>query len=149
MVLSLNGHETGVGAPGSYILLDRVWQDGDVVTFSLPIEAALVRYQGADSIAWNFRFALVYGPVLLAVVGPLGVEGTRMPGLPEGFGEGIRLPVLIRHDPATLSAWLQPMPGKPLHFTIAGDPEHEVMPYWQVPFDQTFSCFPVLSGEVK
>jgi DUF1680 family protein len=149
MALSVNGLEAGTGAPGSYILLERVWQDGDVVTFSLPIEPALVRYQGADSIAWHFRFALVYGPVLLAVVGPLGVQGARMPGLPEGIGEGLRLPVEIRHDPESIAAWLQPIPGKPLHFAIAGDPAHEMMPYWQVPLDQTFTCFPVLSGEAK
>ena len=120
-----------------------------MVTFSLPIEPALIRYQGADSIAWHFRFALVYGPVLLAVVGPLGVQGARMPGLPEGIGEGIRLPVEIRHDPETIAAWLQPIPGKSLHFAIAGDPAYEIMPYWQVPLDQTFTCFPVLSGEAK
>jgi len=80
------------------------------------------------------------------VVGPMGVPSRRMPGLPEGFGEGIRLPVEVCQDPEDFPRWLKPVDGKPLHFTIEGNPNHEVMPYWQVPLDQTFTCFPVLSG---
>jgi uncharacterized protein len=146
MPIQVNGIDAAMGTPGTYTLIDRTWREGDTVSFTLPAEPTLVRYRGADSIAWHFRYALQYGPILLAVVGPMGVPSRRMPGLPEGFGEGIRLPVEVCQDPEDFPRWLKPVDGKPLHFTIEGNPNHEVMPYWQVPLDQTFTCFPVLSG---
>jgi hypothetical protein len=37
--------------------------------------------------------------------------------------------------------------GRPLRWRIAGLPEHEVMPYTDVPAGAHFSCYPVLTGE--
>ncbi len=131
--IRINGQQAAIGMPGTFAELFRKWQDGDCVTFSLPIAARLTRYRGADSIEGHFRYALEYGPILLAIVGPLGDD----------------LPVAIPHGPNDLVAWLQPVPDKPLHFTITGLPEHEVMPYWHVPESQTFTCFPVLTGPAE
>jgi hypothetical protein len=87
----------------------------------------VTHYTGADSITGHERYALEYGPILLAAVGRLGM-----------------MLVQIAHDPANPHGWLKAKPGQPLHFAIDGDAEHSFMPYWQVTEDQTFTCFPVI-----
>jgi len=129
MPIAVNGRQAVLGKPGTYAVLDRTWSDGDAVTFTLPMDFRVTRYTGADRIAGHERYALEYGPILLAAVGPLGKE----------------IPVEIAHDPATPQDWLRPKMDQPLHFTIEGDSEHSFQPYWQVA-DQTFTCFPVLGS---
>jgi len=127
MPLTLNGRPCGVGQPGSYAVIDRTWADGDELRFTLPMALRVTRYTGADKIAGHERYAVEYGPILLAAVGPLGKP----------------IPVTIHHDPAQVARWLKPQPGRPLHFAIDGDTQHSFLPYWQVG-DQTFTCFPVI-----
>jgi hypothetical protein len=116
MPIAVNGQATVVGKRGSYAVLDRTWADGDTVTFTLPMDFRVTRYSDFDKIAGHERYALEYGPILLAVVGPLGKT----------------IPMRIAHDPATPKRWLKAKPGQPLHFAIEGDAEHSFMPYWQV-----------------
>jgi len=52
--------------PGTYVTLDRVWKSGDTVTFSLPMDFHLTRYVGMEPSFGQERFALEYGPILLA-----------------------------------------------------------------------------------
>jgi hypothetical protein len=129
MPIAVNGRQALVGKSGTYAVLDRTWSNGDTVTFTLPMDFRATHYTGADQIAGHERYALEYGPILLAAVGPLGKE----------------IPVEIAHDPARLRDWLRPEKDQPLHFTIEGDSEHSFQPYWQVA-DQTFTCFPVLES---
>ena len=128
MPMAVNGRQALLGQPGHYAAMDRAWSNGDTVTFTLPMDFRLTRYTGADQIAGHERYALEYGPILLAAVGPLGKE----------------IPVEIAHDPARPRDRLRPMKDQPLHFSIEGDSGHSFQPYWQVT-DQTFTCFPVLS----
>jgi DUF1680 family protein len=127
MPIALNGRKIATGKRGSYAVLDRTWADRDTITFTLPMDFRVTHYIGADRIAGHERYALEYGPILLAAVGPLG--------------RPIR--VQIAHDPAKPHDWLKPEPDQPLHFAIDGDAEHFFMPYWQVT-EQTFTCFPVI-----
>lgn len=130
ILIAIHGTVTAVGQPGTYIVLDRVWRNGDTVSFDLPTDVRITRYRGADQFPWHQRFVLEYGPILLAVVGSLGKD----------------LPIVVNQYPEELKTWLLPVPGQPLHFRIAGLPEHIVMPYWLVPDGQPFTCFPVLAG---
>src|SRR5208282_2845054 len=102
------GKQAVVGRSGSYAVLDRTWSDGDTVTFTLPMDFRVTRYTGADQIAGHERYAVEYGPILLAAVGPLGKE----------------IPVEIARDPAKPRDWLRPRMDHPLHFTIEGDRDH-------------------------
>ena len=43
-----------------------------------------------------------------------------------------------------LNSALKPVPGQSLHFTVAGTPNVTLMPYWQVPWNQRFSCCQML-----
>jgi DUF1680 family protein len=127
MPLSVNGRQVAVGKPGSYVVLDRTWAHGDAVAFTLPMALRLTHYTGADKIAGHERYALEYGPILMAAVGRLGQP----------------IPVAIAQDPARPQDWLKPRPNQPLQFSIEGDPAHSFVPYWQIT-DQSFTCFPVI-----
>jgi DUF1680 family protein len=130
MPILVNGKQAAVGAPGSYQSLDRTWADGDTVAFVLPMDFRATRYTGFDKIAGHQRYALEYGPILLAAVGPLGPQ----------------VPIRVAHDPAEPKKWLTPIAGKPLHFVVDGDSQHRFVPYLNVD-GQTFTCFPVI--EIK
>jgi len=126
MLITVNEKKVVVGKPGTYAVLDRTWSDGDTIAFTLPMDFRVTRYAGADQIAGHERYALEYGPILMAAVGPLGKE----------------IPVDIAHDPSRPHDWLTTQ-DQGLHFAIEGDSQHFIEPYWQVA-DQTFTCFPVI-----
>ncbi len=132
MPVMVNGKEVAAGKPGTFLALDRIWADGDIVSFTLPISFRLLLYTGIDEIAWNKdRYGLLYGPVLMAAVGPIVDVGHG--------GSTVDLPVPTER----LIESLRPIEGKPLHFNIEGAPDHVYMPYWQVT-DETFSALPAI-----
>jgi DUF1680 family protein len=124
--LRINGKPAATGAPGAYATLVRNWFIGDTIQFSLPMQLKLTRYEGLDQIEGHPRFALEYGPVLMALIGSdsavLTASGPR-------------------HE-AILSR-LQQDPFHPLHFNIDGHPQFKYVPYWQV-VSEPFTCFPVI-----
>jgi hypothetical protein len=125
MPILVNGQRAAMGLPGSYALLDRTWANGDRVSFVLPMDFRLTRYTGVDQIPGSERYALEYGPILLAAVGPLDKN----------------MSIHLTQNPRAVQDWLKPKPGQPLHFTVEGQPGLEFLPYWQVE-DQAFTCFP-------
>ena len=135
MPIMVNGVLAATGKPGSYAVLDRTWNDGDKISFSLPMAFKLTHYEGSERVAGQEQYALEFGPILMAVVGPMESTPGHFPT------SRLRLAIEPRH----LIEKLTPKPGQPLHFTIAGYPEHETMPYWKVA-KQIFTCFPILEG---
>jgi hypothetical protein len=131
MPVRVNGETVATGHPGSFLSIARAWRDGDVITFTVPAAFRMTRYPGEDTAHWSERWALEYGPVLMAFVGPL-----------EEAGEG-RRSVIIRVKQEDLMGRLQPIQGRPLHFRITGLTGYEVMPYWQVGYE-SFSAVPVV-----
>jgi DUF1680 family protein len=127
MPISVNGVVAVTGKPGSYAVISRTWEDGDTVAFSLPMDFKLTRYTGAEENYSQERYALEYGPILMAIVGALDEQGDAQLAL--------RSEELIKQ--------LKPKPDQPLHFTVEGDSQHEFRPYWEVN-EQPFTCFPVI-----
>jgi hypothetical protein len=119
--IDVNGAAAATGAPGTFAVLDRTWSGGDTVAFDLPMAFRLSRYSGLDQSPGRERFALEYGPVLLALTGAhdLDVRSDALPGL------------------------LKPIAGSPLHFSIEGHPGCRYLPYWQIQ-TEGFTCFPTL-----
>lgn len=127
MAVYVNGHAAATGQPGSYVVLERAWAEGDSVNFTLPATLRAERYTGVDQIPNHERYAVSWGPILLAAVGAPEI-GLRL--------ENVRQPEdLLRH--------LQPTPGQPLHYRVENNPGVEFMPYWQVD-KQPFNCFPAV-----
>lgn len=127
MRVTINGSSSQVGSPGSYLVLDRLWSDGDTITFNLPMGFALEEYKGVSQIPGQKRYSLTHGPLLYAAVGSKDAV-LRVTG-------GSRAEDLIQQ--------LQPKPGSPLHFTVAGNPGIVYMPYWQID-EEEFTCFPIV-----
>jgi len=127
MPIHVNGTQAAAGKPGTFAALDRIWADGDVVAFTLPMGFKLTLYEGIEQVNGVDRYALEYGPILMALMGGVDeIQGARL---------------VLRPD--DLAKHLQPITDRPLHFAITGDGQHEYMPYWQVE-DQAFTCYPVI-----
>ena len=127
MVVNINGRPAASGRPGTYVALDRDWGEGDIVSFTLPAALRAERYAGVDQIPDHARYAVSFGPILLAAMGAPEVM-LRL--------ENIRQPEdLVKH--------LEPKPGQPLHFLVENNPGIEFMPYWQVDAEP-FNCLPVV-----
>jgi DUF1680 family protein len=127
MTIQVNGRHAAAGRPGSYIVLDRTWAKADAITFRLPVNLRIQRYTGVDQIPGRDRFAVLWGPILLAAV-----------GAPQ-----INLAGATSSQPESLIELLRPKPGQPLHYTAKDNPGFEFMPYWQVD-KQPFDCFPAV-----
>jgi uncharacterized protein len=126
MAVSVNGSASATGKPGSYVILDRSWSEGDTISFTLPAALRLKRYVGVDQIPGYQRYSVEYGPLLMAAVGAADV----------------RLQV-AKANPGSLLELLRPVSGQPLHYTIEHNPGVELMPYWQVD-KQPFTCLPAV-----
>jgi uncharacterized protein len=126
--VALNGDPIETGLPGSYCAIRRAWQNGDTLSFTLPRRLRLTKYTGADIVRGFDRYAIEYGPLLLGLVGSLDMGGKY---------------IRIAQKPEDVESWLEPVPGKAAHFTIAGKPGYEYMPYHEIQ-DQIFTCYPVI-----
>jgi DUF1680 family protein len=132
-----------LGGNAKALALARDWRRDDRVEFALPAVVRLRAYRGADNTQRAPRFALEYGPLLLAVI--------ATPDPNPNASAPVSLPV----EPDEMAEWLQPVPGEPLRWRIVwrnrreGTKERTVLPYWQVPSDTHFSCFPVFKGKTR
>jgi hypothetical protein len=125
MPILIDGKTVLAGKPGTYAVLNRSWKDGDTISFTLPMGFKLSEYQGMEHSGNEQRYALEYGPILLAVVNT-GKDDQEA-----------RLAV----SPDSLVKRLKPVAGTPLHFTIDGDTQHVYIPYYEVS-NQVFTCYP-------
>jgi DUF1680 family protein len=134
MQITVNREAAVTGAPGSYVTLDRTWSTGDKIRFTLPMQLKLTRYEGLDQVPGHARYALEYGPILLALIGSDSAALTAPAGLSRRQADRPHEAILdlIHQDP-----------NRPLHFTIEGHPQFSYIPYWQV-VTEPFTCFPVI-----
>jgi len=124
MPCQVNGEHVASSEPGTFIVLDRVWQTGDTVTFTLPLTWRTVRYRGADEHPVHPRYALMRGPVLMALTGADDLALT-----PEALLESLREEV-------------------PLQARVAGIENACYQPYWQIQGER-FTCFPTLRTDLE
>jgi len=133
MAIRVNNTLVVTGDPGSYATLERRWREGDTITFTLPAGLRLTKYAGQEASESQPRYALEYGPVLLAAV------GVRTNSPQASFS----------CDSATLLSRIKPVAGQPLHFSVEGESAYSYIPYWEVAVDQTFTCFPIVAKEAS
>ncbi|MDP3003231.1 MAG: glycoside hydrolase family 127 protein [Bacteroidales bacterium] len=125
MSVMVNGKKFVNGKPGTYVTLDSKWNNGDVIFFTLPMSFRMTKYEGEEHDPKHERYALEYGPILMAYVSMKGQK------------ENLMLPT----SPEKLIKSLKTVAGKPLHFTVNGNNDFEYMPYLEVQ-DEPFTCFP-------
>jgi DUF1680 family protein len=126
MPIFLNGAVIATGTPGTYVSLDRQWNDRDTIAFTLPMDFQVTRYIGLERDPKHERFALEYGPLLMAYMRANGREPNTDLTLPVG--------------PDQLTGHLKPVPGSPLHFTVDDNRDCEYVPYFEIQ-DVTFTCY--------
>jgi DUF1680 family protein len=117
----LNGRSIAMGKAGTYVSLNRKWTNGDVVSFELTFAFRLTRYIGADQDPTYPRYALEYGPLLMALLGASDLDATER----------------------DLPSRLVPSPETALHFAVAGKADAVFVPYFEVKLEP-FTCFPTL-----
>ena len=124
------------GQPATYLRINppsHGWDRGIFLSFTLPMRLSVTRYTGLTVITGHERFAVEYGPVLLAVVGGPWNETL----------DSMLVPRVA--DPEDATTWLQPVPHSPLHFRLRnGAGNLTWKPYYEVQ-DELFEVYPAFS----
>jgi len=130
-----------VADPGSYLAIRRVWQDGDSISVSLPMELRQESLPGDDSIR-----AVLYGPLVLAAdLGAGPAEGNRVihtgATAPDNIPAADPLPKAAAASDAKTEEWVQIESKPELRFKAAGESaKYELMPMYQVR-DERYSIY--------
>ena len=138
-LVKVNGKPvTIVTGPSSYVAISRQWKKGDVVELTFPMHNSVKYLPNLPQ-----YIALMHGPIMLAM--KTGTEDlVRLIADDSRFGQlavGKKLPVdkapiLINNDLEAIANQLQPVAGKPLHFTISTKMENEIrnelMPFFEL-----------------
>jgi DUF1680 family protein len=127
MDILINGKKTAVGKPGTYVSLSRKWRNGDKIQFTLPMALKATPYNGFDKVAGANRYAMEYGPILLALTGK-----KEAPHIISGI--------------SSLQNNLIPDANNALRFKVVKNAEFEFVPYWQLT-NQNFTVFPVVKAD--
>ncbi len=137
--VQVNGEPVNIiSGPSSYVSLDRKWKAGDVVDITFPMHNSIKYLPNVPQ-----YIALMHGPILLGM--KTGTEDlAHLIADDSRFGQyasGKKLPVneapiLINNDINAIADQLQPIEGKPLHFTLSTRMENpirnEVMPFFEI-----------------
>ena len=137
--VTVNGKPVEVySGPGSYVAIDRKWKKGDVVRVSFPMHNSVKYLPNVPQ-----YIAFMHGPILLGM--KTGTEDlAHLIADDSRFGQyasGEKLPldgapILIDNHIEELPYKLQPVAGKPLHFTLDVRMENpvqgELQPFFEI-----------------
>jgi len=127
---------------GSYLAVRKVWQDGDTISLSLPMQLRQEPLDGDNSVT-----AALYGPLVLAAnlgSGPDdGPDRVIHSGatVPKGLAASSPLPKIAATSETRTQRWIQVESSSDLHFTASGeDAKYQLMPMYQIG-DQRYSVY--------
>ncbi len=128
--------------PSSYVVIDKVWKDGDVVTYTIPMQLHVEPLRYVDE-----YISILYGPIVLGVktgtqdmVG-LIADDSRFGQIADGPMVSLFEMPYIVGTPQEIAERLQragEQPGKPLTFKIPGlfgddkFKDMELMPFYKI-----------------
>jgi len=129
MIVRVNGKKAGSGEPGTYVTLSKTWNSGDVISFELPMAFKTTVYKGLEE-GYNdgSHYIVEYGPIVMAAV------NQKNPQLKIG----------LKLKDKRLEKNLSPIAGKPLFFSINGNDDVVLRPYFELQ-DELFTCYPHIS----
>jgi hypothetical protein len=142
---TLNGRPLNAfAAPGSYLVVDRTWSDGDRLDVTLPMSLRVDAMPDDDTLQ-----AVMYGPLVL--VGKMGTEGitadnrraepTAPRTVPDYKNPAPPAAPEIRAPSADPASWLAAVPGRRLEFRTVGQARQMTFaPLYQV-FDQRYGAY--------
>ena len=130
--------------PGSYLVLDRTWHDGEQLVVRLPMRLHVHAMPDDSSVQ-----AVMYGPLVL--VGRMGTAGitpenrraepTKPRTVPEFKDPAPPSAPLIRVASDDVTSWVAPVPDKPLEFTTKGQSTAmTLVPLYRV-FDERYVVY--------
>jgi hypothetical protein len=131
-----------VADPGSYLAIRRVWQNGDTISVSLPMQLRQEPLPGDDSVT-----AALYGPLVLAA--DLGAGPADTPNkvihsgdtVPKNLPAASPLPKVAAAPGANTKQWIQVESAPELRFTASGDGAIiPMMPMYRIA-DQRYSVY--------
>jgi DUF1680 family protein len=131
-----------IADPGSYLAIRRLWQEGDTINISLPMQLRQQPLPGDDSIT-----AALYGPLVLAA--NLGADPADGPDRviysgdtsPKSLPTAAPLPKIAATPDANTKQWIQVESPSELRFTAAGESANcQLMPMYQIA-DQRYSVY--------
>mgnify|MGYP003547394702 FL=1 len=137
--VKVNGEPVSViTGPSSYVAIDRKWKKGDVVDVEFPMHSSIKYLPNEPQ-----YIALMHGPIVLGM--KTGTEDmAHLIADDSRFGQyasGAKLstdqaPILINNDVESIAEQLEPIPGKPLHFTLKTRMENaihnEIQPFFEI-----------------
>jgi DUF1680 family protein len=142
--VKINGRPLdAVADPGAYLAIRRVWQPGDTVTISLPMDVRQEPLLGDGSVS-----AALYGPLVLAAdlgAGPSSGDPSRVihsgDTAPKNPPAASPLPKVAVTPDADPKQWLQVESAPDLRFNAAGEgAAYKLMPMYQIG-DQRYSIY--------
>ena len=137
--VTVNGEQVPlISGPSSYVAIDRKWKKNDVIELTFPMHNSVKYLPNVPQ-----YIALMHGPIMLGM--KTGTEDmAHLIADDSRFGQyasGKKLstdqaPILINNDIESIANQLQPIPGKPLHFTLTSrmeNPIHnELQPFFEI-----------------
>ncbi len=120
--VKVNGQKVDIiSGPSSYVTIDRQWKKGDVIGITFPMHNSIKYLPNVPQ-----YIALMHGPVLLAAktgtedLAHLVADDSRFGQYASGKKLPINeAPILINNNIEAIANQLQPVAGKPLHFTLS------------------------------
>jgi len=137
--VSVNGQPVSIiSGPSSYVTISRKWKKGDVIEISFPMHNSVKYLPNVPQ-----YIALMHGPIMLAA--KTGTEDlAHLIADDSRFGQyagGKKLPIneapiLVNDNLENIANQLQPITGKPLHFTLTTKMENairsEIQPFFEI-----------------
>lgn len=122
MSVTVNGKRVKAeSAPGSYLCLERKWRDGDVVEMHLPMQFAIERLNHRPEF-----ISLLRGPIVLGAelnhehLDGLLADDSRWAHIAGGELMSVFDTPIVLADSAALVRAMEPVEGKPMHYTLRG-----------------------------
>ena len=127
-----------VTGPSSYVAISRQWKKGDVVDITFPMYNSIKYLPNEPQ-----YIALMHGPILLGMktgtedLAHLVADDSRFGQYASGKKLPINeAPILINNSIEDIANQLQPIAGKPLHFTLTTKMENtirnEIQPFFEI-----------------
>jgi hypothetical protein len=130
MEIKVNGKRiNNTLGPGSFVPVQRTWNDGDKIEVYIPFSLSLVAMPDDSN-----RVAVMYGPLVLA--GDLG------PVKDSSLRDAMYVPVMMteKRDPAS---WIKPVEGKPntfITFNTGRPRDVELKPFYSI-YNRRYSVY--------